>query len=137
MRASIRSSQARPRVNSPEEAPSSAEIVTAHLQTRCTRSGWLRSAARVGGGSHIVQFRSTTMRHLSYKTSTLSTGWAAGVRASSQPSDRPTGPQESDAVHQFIREGCALRAREGAEENAQAERLADLGAYTTEPRTPA
>ena len=37
-------------------------------------------------------------------------------------------------MDQFIREDCALRAREGAEENARAELLADLGAYTTEPR---
>ena len=46
----------------------------------------------------------------------------------------PLVPHESDAVDQFIREHCALRAREVAEENVQAERLADPDACTTEPR---
>jgi hypothetical protein len=42
-------------------------------------------------------------------------------------------PHKSDAVGQFI-EDRVLHAREDAEENAQAERLADPDAYTTEPR---
>jgi hypothetical protein len=42
-------------------------------------------------------------------------------------------PYKSDAVGQFI-EDRVLHAREDAEENARAERLADPNAYTTEPR---